>query len=67
MLCAAAGAAVLGAATAAADPPDGFRMGWNMEVLVNMLRDISLFYVDDVDADKLLSDAAAGVTEGLDP
>lgn len=67
MLCAAAGAAVLGAATAAADPPDGFRMGRNMEVLVNMLRDISLFYVDDVDADKLLSDAAAGMTAGLDP
>lgn len=67
MLCAAAGAAVLGAATAVADPPDGFRMGRNMEVLVNMLRDISLFYVDDVDADKLLSDAAAGMTAGLDP
>ena len=38
-----------------------------MEVLVNMLRDISLFYVDDVDPDELLSDAAAGMTAGLDP
>lgn len=36
-------------------------MGRNMEVLVNMLRDISLFYVDDVDPDELLSDAAAGM------
>ena len=58
-LCVLAGAVVLAVATAAVPPPDGFRMGRNMEVLVNMLRDISLFYVDDVDPDELLSDAAA--------
>ena len=61
-LCVLAGAVVLAVATAAVPPPDGFRMGRNMEVLVNMLRDISLFYVDDVDPDELLSDAAAGMT-----
>ena len=66
-LCVLAGAVVLAVATAAVPPPDGFRMGRNMEVLVNMLRDISLFYVDDVDPDELLSDAAAGMTAGLDP
>ena len=53
--CVLAGAVVLAVATAAVPPPDGFRMGRNMEVLVNMLRDISLFYVDDVDPDELLS------------
>ena len=42
-LCVLAGAVVLAVATAAVPPPDGFRMGRNMEVLVNMLRDISLF------------------------
>lgn len=41
-LCVLAGAVVLAVATAAVPPPDGFRMGRNMEVLVNMLRDISL-------------------------
>ena len=66
-LCVLAGAVVLAVATATVPPPDGFRMGRNMEVLVNMLRDISLFYVDDVDPDELLSDAAAGMTAGLDP
>lgn len=57
----------MAAVTASAPPPDGFRMGRNMEVLVNMLRDISLFYVDEVDPDRLLSDAAAGMTSSLDP
>ncbi len=65
--CALGAAAVSLLATAAVPPPDGFRMGRNMEVLVNMLRDVSLFYVDDVDPDELLSDAAAGMTAGLDP
>lgn len=52
---------------AAAAQPDGFRMGRDMEILVNMLRDLTLFYVDDVDPDELLSDAAAGMAVGLDP
>ena len=65
-------AALLGAAlgltvTVAAAPPDGFRMGRSMEILVNMVRDINLFYVDEVDTDRLLNDAAAGMTSGLDP
>lgn len=61
-----AGLAVVGIVASAA-PPDGFRMGRNMEILVNMLRDISLFYVDEVDPDKLLEDAAAGMASSLDP
>lgn len=62
-----AGAVLLLVATSATEGPDGFKMGRNMEVMVNMLRDLSLFYVDDVDPDKLLKDAAAGMTSGLDP
>lgn len=61
------GAVLLLLATSAVESPDGFKMGRNMEVMVNMLRDLSLFYVDDVDPDKLLRDAAAGMTSGLDP
>ena len=63
--------AIIGAAAAliitAAAQPDGFRMGRSMEILVNMLRDINLFYVDEVDPDVLLSDAAAGMVAHLDP
>ena len=63
--------AITGAAAAliitAASQPDGFRMGRSMEILVNMLRDINLFYVDEVDPDVLLSDAAAGMVAHLDP
>ena len=64
---AAAIVAVFAVATLPAAPPDGFRMGRGMEVLVNMFRDINLFYVDETDPDELLSDAAAGMTSGLDP
>lgn len=55
------------AAVAAVPPADGFRMGRSMEILVNMIRDINLFYVDEVDTEELLNDAAAGMTSGLDP
>ncbi len=47
--------------------PDGYAMGRGMEVLVNMFRDIELFYVDPVDPNVLLNDAAAGMTSRLDP
>lgn len=66
ILSAIAGAAVTLTVIAAA-PPDGFRMGRSMEILVNMLRDINLFYVDEVDPDELLEDAAAGMVSRLDP
>ena len=44
-----------------------FRVRRNMEILINMFRDINLFYVDTVDVDKLLKDAADGMTSNLDP
>jgi carboxyl-terminal processing protease len=43
------------------------RLGQNIEVLVGMFRDLSLFYVDDVSTDKLLKDAAKGMAASLDP
>lgn len=44
-----------------------FRLGKNTEVLINMFRDVNLFYVDTVDADKLIADAAKGMVKNLDP
>lgn len=44
-----------------------FKIGRNVEMLVNMFRDINIFYVDEVDPDKLMSDAAKGMVKSLDP
>ena len=60
-----AACAVLGLFTAAADKD--FKIGQNIEILVNLFRDLNVFYVDDVDADKMMQDAAAGMVRSLDP
>ena len=44
-----------------------FGIGRNIEMLVNMFRDINIFYVDEVDSDKLMSDATKGMIKSLDP
>lgn len=44
-----------------------FAIGRNIEMLVNMFRDINIFYVDEVDPSKLMSDAAKGMIKSLDP
>lgn len=44
-----------------------FKIGRNIEILLNIFRDINLFYVDKVDADKLLQDAVEGMVGQLDP
>lgn len=44
-----------------------YRLGQSVEVLVNMLRTINLFYVDDVEPDKIMNAAAEGMTRILDP
>lgn len=44
-----------------------FRTGRGMEILVNMFRELSLYYVDEVDPDRLLEDAADGMVRSLDP
>ena len=38
-----------------------------MEIAVNMMRELSLNYVDPVDPDKLMEGAAAGMVRDLDP
>lgn len=44
-----------------------FGLGRNMEIAVNMMRELSLGYVDPIDADKLMEGAAAGMVRDLDP
>ena len=44
-----------------------YNLGKNIEILVNMLRSIELFYVDNVESDKVLGAAADGMTKILDP
>jgi carboxyl-terminal processing protease len=60
------GAGVVVLSTAAVTSPD-FKLGQNVEMLVSMLRNIWLYYVDPVDADTLGKDAAAGMVRSLDP
>lgn len=57
---------VAGGSFAATSQPD-FLLGKNIQILFNMFRDVSLFYVDSVDADRLLENAAAGMVFELDP
>ena len=44
-----------------------FGLGRNMEITVNMMRELSLSYVDPVDPDKLMEGAAEGMVRDLDP
>ena len=44
-----------------------FGLGRNMEITVNMMRELSLGYVDPVDPDKLMEGAAEGMVSDLDP
>lgn len=65
LLVAAAAVAAAGALTFAAR--NDFGLGRNMEITVNMMRELSLGYVDPVDPDKLMEGAAAGMVSDLDP
>lgn len=44
-----------------------FGLGRNMEIAVNMMRELSLNYVDEIDPDRLLEGAAEGMVRDLDP
>ena len=44
-----------------------FGLGRNMELLVNMMRELSVSYVDPVDPDVLMVGAAEGMVRDLDP
>lgn len=42
-------------------------LGRNMEIMLNVMREVSTSYVDEVSSDKLMMDAAAGMLSKLDP
>lgn len=44
-----------------------FELGKNYEILLNLYRDVNLFYVDSTDSGKILEDAAKGMMKNLDP
>lgn len=44
-----------------------FGLGRNMEIAVNMMRELSVYFVDEVDPDKLMEGAAEGMVRHLDP
>ena len=46
---------------------DDMGLGRNMEIMVNMMRELNLQYVDEVSPDKLMSDGAQGMVRNLDP
>ena len=46
---------------------DDMGLGRNMEIMVNMMRELNLQYVDEVSADKLMNDGAMGMVRNLDP
>lgn len=46
---------------------DDFGLGRNMEIAVNMMRELSVGYVDPIDPDRLMQGAAAGMVRDLDP
>lgn len=57
---------VAGALFLNAQNPD-FRLGRNIEILANLMRELDLFYVEPVDADELMVNAGYGMTSELDP
>ena len=44
-----------------------FGLARNMETLINMMRELSIFYVVEFVADTMMTDAAAGMVRRLDP
>ena len=46
---------------------DDFGLGRNIEIMVNMMRELSVQYVDELLADDLMRDGAAGMVRNLDP
>ena len=46
---------------------DDFGLGRNIEIMVNMMRELSVQYVDELSADDLMRDGAAGMVRNLDP
>ncbi len=51
----------------AAVPNRDLKLGRSIETLADIMRDVSLYYVDETNPEQLLKDAARGMTMGLDP
>lgn len=49
-----------------AQDPD-FKLGRNIEILINTMRELNYFYVEELDTDRLLQNAADGMMSELDP
>lgn len=64
-LLAATAAAVVALSVGAAR--NDFGLGRSMEILVNMMRELSVHYVDEVEPERLMQNAAAGMVSQLDP
>ena len=62
-----AAAVVAAAAVTVFAARNDFGLGRNMEITVNMMRELSLNYVDPIDPDRLMEGAAAGMVSDLDP
>ncbi len=60
-------AVVAAASTAIFATRNDMGLGRNMEMMVNLMRELSAGYVDEVDADKMMLHGAAGITSQLDP
>jgi carboxyl-terminal processing protease len=46
---------------------DDFGLGRNMELMVNMMRELSTHYVDRLNPDEMMRNAADGMVSNLDP
>lgn len=51
----------------AASQDNLYKVGKNIEILVNLFRNINMFYVDEVNSDEIMEAAAEGMTKALDP
>lgn len=62
-----AAVAVFGVAIMTAAVRNDFGLGRNIELLVNLFRELDVFYVDSLDVDDVMQRAADGMVSGLDP
>ena len=62
-----AAVSVFGVAIMTAAVRNDFGLGRNIELLVNLFRELDVFYVDSLDVDDVMQRAADGMVSGLDP
>ena len=51
----------------AATSPDNFKIVKNLDVFFSIFRELNLFYVDDIDVDKVIKSSIEGMLSELDP